>query len=115
MINREFTLQFARQVSGERNSRELIEHNKNGLLSSTDGSDGYVEAVWRLVRDPSLRNRLSAAAQRSSKGYQWKSILDGVTSAYHEAISNRGSADHFSGSQSNQLPLQTERRHFTRR
>lgn len=94
-------------AADEGNSRELIEHNKNGLLSSTGGSDGYVEAVWRLVRDPSLRNRLSAAAQRSSKGYQWKSILDGVTSAYREAIGNRGSADHFSGSQSNQLPLQT--------
>ena len=73
-------------AADEGNSRELIEHEKSGLLSRTTGSDGYVEGVCRLVRDRALRRRLGDAALRVSAKHQWKAILDGVASAYQEAI-----------------------------
>lgn len=73
-------------AADEGNSRELIEHERSGLLSRTIGSDGYVESLCRLVRDGLMRRRLGEAAQRVSANYQWKAILDGVVTAYHEAI-----------------------------
>ena len=76
-------------AADEGNSREMIEHKKNGLLSQTAGSDGYVEHVEKLICDRALRRRLGEAAQRVSARYQWKEILDGVEAAYREAIRAR--------------------------
>ncbi len=73
-------------AADEGNSRELIDHEKTGLLCRTHTSDGYVEAVWRLVHEPLLRRRLAEAGQRASTAYRWEVILDGVVNAYHEAM-----------------------------
>ena len=73
-------------TADEGNSRELIAHDKSGLLCTTPGSDGYVEAVCRLVRDPSLRRQLGEAGRGVSTAYHWNTILDGVENSYREAI-----------------------------
>ena len=93
-------------AADEGNSRELIKHGKSGLLCSP-GVDDYVEAVRRLVCDPSLRRQLGEAAQRVSTTHQWKAILDGVARTYREAIQVHAEASTCGNSNSSGSSLQT--------
>lgn len=51
--------------------RELLRHDENALLVPAGDFRGAADAIERLVRDPSLAERLSAAARADSLGLTW--------------------------------------------
>ncbi len=76
-------------TADEGSSRELIEHERTGLLCAPGGAEGYADAVSRLVRDVPLQRRLGSAARRASEAYQWEHIFGSVIAAYREAVQRR--------------------------
>lgn len=76
-------------TADEYSSRELIEHEKTGLLCAANGAEGYADAVVRLMHDSALRVRLGSAARQASEARDWAHVFGGVTAAYHEAIQQR--------------------------
>ncbi len=51
--------------------REVLEHDHNALLVPTGDDDAAVGAVARILDDPALAERLSAAAKRTAAGLTW--------------------------------------------
>jgi glycosyltransferase involved in cell wall biosynthesis len=45
-------------------SREIIEHDKNGILFPTDDADALAEAILDLLENPAKRERLGIAARK---------------------------------------------------
>jgi glycosyltransferase involved in cell wall biosynthesis len=54
----------ARRVGG---IPEVVEHNRSGILVSPEDTDGLVEAVQMLIRDPARRLELGQAAQQRAR------------------------------------------------
>lgn len=64
--------------------RELIDHEKNGLLVQNESIDELAEALKKLMSDQKLREQLGKKAAQSMKNYdiktisdQWERIFDG--------------------------------------
>ena len=79
-------------LADEGNSRELIEHERTGILCPAKSAEGYADAVRRLISDAALRRRLGVAARLASESYCWDRVLDEVILAYREAIQRLASA-----------------------
>jgi glycosyltransferase involved in cell wall biosynthesis len=68
---------------------EVVEHGKHGLLARSD--DELVAALERLVRDPALRARMSAAAQQDLDRFSWPRCIERHEQLYALALA-RGAA-----------------------
>jgi glycosyltransferase involved in cell wall biosynthesis len=67
--------------------RDLVEHDRNGLLVTPEDVQGLSEALQRLAADPDLRKRLGANASDVNRQFsptsvygQWLSLVDAVAS-----------------------------------
>jgi N-acetyl-alpha-D-glucosaminyl L-malate synthase BshA len=70
----------ARRVGG---IPEVVEHNQSGILVSPEDTDGLVEAVQMLVRDPKRRLELGQAArQRAQEQFSAGVIVPRYESLY---------------------------------
>lgn len=69
---------------------EAVEHETNGLLVDPGQPQAFVEAMWRLQREPELYSRLSRQAQEWAQGFSTQEMARKMTSLY-EAIGGRRS------------------------
>jgi glycosyltransferase involved in cell wall biosynthesis len=56
--------------------KELVEHNKNGLVTKSHDIDDFTRAVRALVTDPTLRQRLGDQARDRVINRTWPSALE---------------------------------------
>jgi glycogen(starch) synthase len=66
---------------------EVVRHGETGLLVPPGDADCLAEALDRLVGDPHLRARLSAAARARSRSYSWPHLAGRVAGVYARALS----------------------------
>lgn len=66
---------------------ELLEHNVNGLLASSDAD--LAACVAQLVRDPAKRNSIASHNRTSTAPFSWPRVLETHLALYDEAISLR--------------------------
>lgn len=66
---------------------ELVEDERNGLLTSPADVPGIASALVRLYRDPSLRNRLIENASQTVENYSISRIVEEYLSLY-ERVGN---------------------------
>jgi glycosyltransferase involved in cell wall biosynthesis len=63
--------------------KDVIQHEKNGLLVPIRSPQEIVNAVERLLRDPDLRARLGQAARAEAlQNYNWQKVAEPVCKVY---------------------------------
>jgi len=62
----------------------LVDHDKNGLLVPPGDATALAGAITRVLTDPATAARLSAAAQRTARGYEWPALAGRVATVYQE-------------------------------
>lgn len=70
----------------------LLTHEQNALLVPPRDSDAMARAVYRLLHDSSLAERISANARRAAKAFDWAMILPQWHRVLRSAAAARGSA-----------------------
>jgi glycosyltransferase involved in cell wall biosynthesis len=73
-------------TTGTAGMRDVIEHEKNGLLVPPGDAESLARAIERLSADGTLRRRLGAAAHTAAaEHYTWKRTAESFESAYRAA------------------------------
>lgn len=72
--------------------RVIVEDGASGFLVGGHDPSDYADRILRVVRDPSLRARLSAGAIRRAAEFPWERTADGVLGAYGELVPSLGGA-----------------------
>jgi glycosyltransferase involved in cell wall biosynthesis len=67
---------------------DFIEHERNGLLVDSDAE--MVAAISRLVREPAVRDRLTAHNLSTESGFGWPSVLRACEQVYRQAFARIG-------------------------
>ena len=68
----------------------IVRDGVSGLVAHSDAK--FVEATARLLRDPELRCRMSAAARQQACGESWDTVFEKVYEGYRVGIAARQSA-----------------------
>ena len=67
--------------------REVVHHDRNGLLVAVRDAGGLAEALERLILDRDLRHRLGACGrERAEREYSSDVVNDKIISTYFEMI-----------------------------
>ncbi|HWC25273.1 MAG TPA: lysylphosphatidylglycerol synthase domain-containing protein [Solirubrobacteraceae bacterium] len=66
--------------------RDVVEHERNGLLVPRGDATALGEALRDLALDPPRRAQLAAAAAASARRYAWPHVAAEVLGAYEDAI-----------------------------
>jgi len=61
--------------------REVIEHERTGLLVRPEDMDGWIGAVRRLQTDRGLAVRIASGARDSASRYSWRRRAEGIARA----------------------------------
>jgi glycosyltransferase involved in cell wall biosynthesis len=69
--------------------REVLEDGVTGILVEPGRSDALAQALLRVLRDPSLRARLSEAARRDSARYDIRECVARMEALYDEVLAER--------------------------
>ncbi|WP_114424267.1 stealth conserved region 3 domain-containing protein [Nocardioides houyundeii] len=69
--------------------REIITHDRDGLLVPPGSKAGLAAAMLRLASDAGLRARLGAAALESSTAYEAEALAARWVEIYHRAVARR--------------------------
>ena len=70
--------------------RDVVEHERTGLLVAIRSPDALVAAVERLLRQPAERAGLGRAAQAEAKAhYTWESVAAPVGAVYRQLAEGR--------------------------
>lgn len=68
--------------------KDVVQHEKNGLLVPIRSPQEIVNAVERLLRDPALRARLGQAARAEARlRYNWPKVAEPVREVYERLCS----------------------------
>jgi len=70
--------------------REIVQHNITGILVKPDDTESLLAALQRLVSAPSLRTHLGAAAQRLSKQYSNRRMVESYSKLYKDELGQLG-------------------------
>jgi glycosyltransferase involved in cell wall biosynthesis len=71
--------------------RELVEHERTGLLFRADDIDDFCKQAQRLIHDKSLRSELeSRAREMILREKDWKILAELYLAVYEAAIRNSG-------------------------
>jgi glycosyltransferase involved in cell wall biosynthesis len=70
-------------VKGERNAASWLVTEDTGFVVDLDARE-ISEAVARLIKDPTLRDKMAAAAKLRSQEYDWDRIVKRLTCIYEE-------------------------------
>jgi glycosyltransferase involved in cell wall biosynthesis len=65
---------------------DIVQNGTNGILIKPDNIDMAVEAIGRLLKDPSQRSKLSSAGKKNAQKYDWGRIAKEYAQVYMEAI-----------------------------
>lgn len=68
--------------------REVIEHEKNGLLFKTGSADDLANKIWTIATNNELRNFLIKNSQLQIKKYSWQNIVQQIEDYYKELIAH---------------------------
>ena len=63
-----------------------VAHDASGLLVAGHEPADYASALRRLIRDPGLRDRLSAGAVRHAAAFSWDRTAEGLLAVYTDAL-----------------------------
>ena len=66
---------------------ELIEDGVNGFLVPADNASSFAAAAAKLIRDPALRSRLSAAGPARAALFDVDRMVDGTRAVYAKVLS----------------------------
>ncbi len=67
--------------------REILDHERTGLLFPAKDPKALAEAILRLVRDPNLRLRTAAAgAKVVREKWLWRQIVEKMKRVYQELM-----------------------------
>jgi len=67
-------------------SRDLVDHEENGLLCEPGNVEAFTEATQRIILDTSLRTSMSRASHRRAQDFTWDAILSKMNRYYDEAL-----------------------------
>jgi len=67
---------------------DIVQNGTNGILIKPNNIDMAVEAIGRLLKDPSLRSKLSSAGKQNAQKYDWDRISREYAKVYGETINN---------------------------
>ncbi|HCI03900.1 MAG: glycosyltransferase family 4 protein [Candidatus Peribacteraceae bacterium] len=65
---------------------DIVHNGTNGILVKPDNIDMAAEAIGRLVKDPSLRSKLSSAGKKNAQKYDWEEVAERYSEVYRSAI-----------------------------
>ena len=69
--------------------REVVRHGIDGLLVPPSDPAALAVAVRRVLDDPALAAKLSAAGRERSERYRWETVAEEIEAAYRDAIASR--------------------------
>ncbi len=67
-------------------TREIIDHDRNGLLAPPGDSDSLAEAIVRVLVDKTLGRRLSVEGLRRVTSFSWKESTKKLVGVYQKAL-----------------------------
>ena len=80
-------------VASDARTHDLIEDGATGLRVRPSDAEALAHGILRLLRDPSLRTVLGAAAARAAMAHSWDRVVDELCAVLTTAIADyRGSA-----------------------
>ncbi|MDV2886023.1 glycosyltransferase family 1 protein [Alkalihalophilus pseudofirmus] len=62
--------------------REIVEHEKTGMICKSGNAESFVQAITKLLYSPSQRLEMGFAARTYALSQSWDSIFDGLLSDY---------------------------------
>ncbi|MBM3258604.1 MAG: glycosyltransferase [Candidatus Sericytochromatia bacterium] len=68
---------------------EAIEHEVTGFLHEPGDAPGLAAALWRLIREPGLLDRMGSAAQEAVRHHAIPACLDRTLAIYEEVMARR--------------------------
>jgi glycosyltransferase involved in cell wall biosynthesis len=80
-------------VSGVGGMKEMVQHDENGLLVPPANSAALAEALLRLLKNPSLCQRLGEAARQRSQAFSVERNVQALESIYAELLSRKNGHD----------------------
>jgi len=69
--------------------KEMIQHDENGLLAPPANSAALAEALMRLLKNPTLSQRLGDAARQRSQAFSVERNVQALESIYTELLSRK--------------------------
>lgn len=66
--------------------RDIVTHDKTGLLSPVKDAAGMAQNLHRLMEDPALQATLTANGLAHAQQYEWKQIAEKYVACYQAAI-----------------------------
>ena len=66
--------------------RDVVTHEKTGLLTPPQQPGAIASAITRLIDNPGLAGRLSAAGKQAAERYQWQHIASDVETYYQHCV-----------------------------
>jgi glycosyltransferase involved in cell wall biosynthesis len=70
-----------------RGSRELVRHNKTGILVSLNNVNELTEAFEKLIKNKSLRDKLGQAGRKIIEHYSLNNVLNEMEKIYSKFLS----------------------------
>ena len=68
--------------------RSIVADGETGYLVRDRNPNSYAEKIIRIVEDPDLRNRMSAAARATAEQLSWDVTVGGLSEIYNRAINS---------------------------
>jgi glycosyltransferase involved in cell wall biosynthesis len=68
----------------------ILTHERHGLLVNCNDDEAAARQVCRLLEDPALASRLSAAARESCEAYRWTHVRSRWLALYRGLVSSAG-------------------------
>ena len=65
-------------------NKEIIENNRNGILTGAKNSLEIAEAVIKLLESRALRAKISQANKRKVLDYEWKKVAEMYLGIYED-------------------------------
>ena len=69
-------------------NKEILEHNKTGILVESDSSDKMAEEILNLISDKGKATSLTAEAFNQVQKYDWSHIGNKYLDIYKSLINN---------------------------
>ena len=69
-------------VSSRGGAREIVRHEREGLVADPLDSSELADAIARLLDDPDLAQRLAQAGRRRVGGFDWSAVADDYRDIY---------------------------------